>query len=112
MARTRPANQFQSQVLGTVPDMLDDGGLTRNRRAIRELSRRPGGFFWERSSIISVAADDRRKWGMGGISHTGRVHLRLTSGNSREFITLGSASPENIRDGIVSVLGAGVTSAV
>jgi hypothetical protein len=93
-------------------DMLEDDKFMRNRQAIQKLSCLAGGFFLDRSAIISVEADYRSKWGMGGVPHSGHVHVRLASGRSREFILLGAVSPEGIRDRIASVLGGGVTSAM
>jgi len=42
---------------------------------------------------------------MGGVPHSGRIHLHLLSGKSREFILLGDPTPEDIRDRIVSGMG-------
>jgi hypothetical protein len=86
--------------------LLGDEQFMRNRTAIEELSRLPGGFFLSRAEISSIEADDRQEWGMAGIPHTGRIHVRLVSGKSREFIILGTVIPDQIRTKIVSVLGA------
>ena len=93
-------------------EMLEDKEFLRDRKAIEKLSQLRGGFFLERSTIASVEADSRQKWGMGGIPHSGRIHVRFLSGQSREFILLGSVDAEGIRDAIVTVLGAQVTSDV
>jgi len=93
-------------------EMLEDKEFLRDRRAIEKLSWLRGGFFVERSTIASVEADSRQKWGMGGIPHSGRIHVRLLSGQSREFILLGGVDAEGIRDRIVAVLGTQVTSDV
>ncbi len=93
-------------------EMIEDNEFMRNRRVIEKLSRLAGGFFLDRSAIVSVEAVDRRKWGMGGIPHTGRIHLRLSTGQSREFVTLGSVNPESVRDRIAAALGVGVPTSV
>ena len=92
--------------------MLEDTEFLRAREAIKKLSQLRGGFFLERSKITSVAAYDRQKWGMGGILHSGRILVRLNSGQSREFILLGSVDREDVRNRIVQVLGTQVTSVV
>lgn len=86
--------------------MLGDEEFMRNRTAIGELSRLRGGFFLSRSEISSIEADDRQEWGMTGIPHTGRIHVHLVTGESREFIVLGKVIPDRIRTKIVSALGA------
>jgi hypothetical protein len=90
--------------------MLEDKDFLRDRKAIEKLSLLRGGFFLEWSTIASVEADYRQKWGMGGIPHSGRIQVRLFSGQSRESILLGSVDKEGLRDMIVRVLGAQVTS--
>jgi len=89
-------------------EMLEDSEFMRNRQVIEKLSRLAGGFFLDRSLIVSVEAVDRQKWGMGGIPHSGRIQLRLGAGQSREFILLGNVDPVEVRDRIVSALGVGV----
>jgi len=90
--------------------MLTDDEFIRDRQAIEKLSRLRGGFFMERALITSIEADDRQKWGMGVILHSGRIHVILNTGRSREFILLGTQSPAAVRDGIVSSLAGGVPS--
>jgi hypothetical protein len=80
--------------------MLQDPVLMRDREAVRRLSDLKGGFFIPRSEIVSVAVIHRNKWGMGRIPHSGRIKIRLSSGKSREFILLGSVSPESIQQSI------------
>lgn len=93
-------------------EMLKDDEFMRGREAIRRLSRLRGGFFLERGVIDRVEADDRQKWGMGGILHSGRIHVFLKTGRSREFILLGVQYPEEARDRISTTLAGSVTSAV
>ena len=82
--------------------MLDDPELMRDRGAVEDLAKLKGGFFIPGSEIAYVEATDRSKWGMGGIPHSGRIRIGLTTGKWREFILLGSVSPEMIRDRVQS----------
>ena len=90
--------------------MLREEQLTRNRKAIQKLSQLSGGFVLDRIDIASVTDSDRRKWGMGGLPHSGSVRVRLVSGKSREFILLGRVTPGRIRHKIISILGVRATS--
>jgi hypothetical protein len=85
--------------------MLDDEEFMRDRIAIKKLSELRGGFFLDRSQIASIVSDDRGEWGMAGIPHSGRIRVRLVSGESREFIILGAAHPYRVRDKIASEYG-------
>jgi hypothetical protein len=105
-----PRTNFNPSYFGPYQEMLEDNEFMRNRRAIEKLSQLRGGFFLQGSAIISVVADDQSKWGMGGIPHSGRIKVRLSSGKSREFILLGRVSPEGIRDRIVLAQGDPVAS--
>lgn len=78
--------------------MLEDPELIGDRGAIQDLARLKGGFFIPQSEIANVVASDKSKWGMGGIPHSGRIRVEFTNGKWREFILLGSAVPEAIRD--------------
>jgi hypothetical protein len=49
---------------------------------------------------------------MGGVPHSGRIHVRLASGVSREFILLGDVDVDGVRDQIVFALGTPITSVV
>jgi hypothetical protein len=81
--------------------MLEDPALMRDLGAVEDLAKLKGGFFIPSSDIAYVEASDKSKWGMGGIPHSGRVRIGLTGGKPREFILLGSVSPEVIRDRIL-----------
>lgn len=85
--------------------ILDDEEFMRDRIAIKKLSELRGGFFLDRSEIASIVSDDRCEWGLAGIPHSGRIRLRLISGESREFIILGAAHPYRVRDKIASEYG-------
>lgn len=93
-------------------EMLEDPGLMRDAVAIKRLSGLKGGFFWRSDQIEHLSADDRSQWGMGGVVHSGHVRVRLVTGVSKNFIILGEAIPAEIRDRIISLTGAGVTSGV
>jgi hypothetical protein len=85
--------------------MLADPDLMRDQGAIEDLAGLKGGFFIPVADIASVEASDKSKWGMGGIPHSGRIQIGLTNGKSREFILLGSVSPEAIRDSVLMACG-------
>jgi hypothetical protein len=85
-------------------EMLEDPVLLRDRNAIRKLSQLPGGFFLPVSEVSSVKVIDGQKWGMGGIPHSGRILVSLSSGKSREFILLGSVYNDGIRDKMLATL--------
>ena len=89
--------------------MLQDERLMRNHAAIQKLSDLPGGFFFGRSEIASIADDDLKKWGMSGLPHTGNIRVRLISGVSREFIVLGNINTGRIRHKMISILGVQVS---
>lgn len=89
--------------------MLLDERLMRNHTAIQKLSSLPGGFFFARSEIASIADDDRKKWGAGGLPHTGTIRVRLVSGMSREFIVLGNMHTGRITHKIGSIVGVRAT---
>jgi hypothetical protein len=84
----------------------------RDRRAIEELSQLRGGFFIERSAIVSVEYDERQKWGMGGIPHSGRMKVKLVGGKNREFILLGCEIGDELKDKIVTTLGIAASNQV
>ena len=90
--------------------MLHDERKTRNRKSIQKLSQLAGGFFLDRMEIESVTDSNRRKWGMGGLPHSGSIRVRMVSGKSREFVLLGRVNPGRIRHKIISILGVGATS--
>jgi hypothetical protein len=86
-------------------EMLTDDEFMRDRQAIEKLSRLRGGFFIERSAIAAVAYNERQKWGMGGIPHSGRINVKLVDGKTREFILLGFAIGDELKDKIATTIG-------
>lgn len=98
-----PVSAARPQFYEPYQKMLDDPELMRDRGAVEDLAKLKGGFFIAGSDITYVEATDKSKWGMGGITHSGRIRIGLTTGRKwREFIVLGSVSPEAIRDRILS----------
>ncbi|RSL19290.1 hypothetical protein EDE15_4952 [Edaphobacter aggregans] len=97
-----PVSAARPQFYEPYKEMLDDPKLMRDRGAVKDLAKLKGGFFIPGSEIAYVEATDKSKWGMGGIPHSGRIRIGLTTGKWREFILLGSVSPEVIRDRILS----------
>lgn len=83
-------------------NMLEDQELMRDMGAVRDLSKLQGGFFIPSGEIAVIEASDRAKWGMGGIPHSGRIRIGLTSGKLREFIVLGAVNPQAIRARFIS----------
>jgi len=68
----------------------------------QSMMKQRGSFFVERGDIASVIFDPTSKWGMGPIPHSGKVHVRTTSGKSREFILLGRQDGQAVRAAILS----------
>src|SRR5579862_7929109 len=71
-------------------EMLSDPNLIHSCETAAKLADLDGGFIIPRSEILSAEIIYGKKWGMGGIPHSGRIRLRLVSGAAREFILLGS----------------------
>jgi hypothetical protein len=73
--------------------------LVHPKRLARARAHEPGSpsylslhrlnFAISRSAISCLRYDPRPKWGMGTVPHTGRLHVDLIDGKSREFILLG-----------------------
>ena len=45
-------------------------------------------FSVPRSVVLGLRFDPRKKWGMGLVPHSGRIHLSMRDGTNREFILL------------------------
>jgi len=97
-----PVSAARPQFYEPYQKMLDDPELMRDRGAVEDLAKLKGGFFIPNLDIAYVRASDKSKWGMAGIPHSGRIRIGLSTGKWREFILLGSVSPEVIRDRILS----------
>lgn len=97
-----PVSAVRPQFFEPYQRMLEDPELMRDRGAVEDLAKLKGGFSIAGSDISYVEASDKSKWGMGGIPHSGRIRIGLTSGKWREFILLGSVSPEVIRDTVLA----------
>ena len=82
--------------------LLEDGELMRDLTAIKKLAALRGGFFIPRAEIRSVEEVPKRKPGMGGIPHTGRILIYFASGGRREFILLGNVDAARIAQSILT----------
>lgn len=85
--------------------LLDDPDLAEGSPAFEELMQQRHGFFLHYADIDSVEFVDRQKWGMGGVPHVGKLVVRIRLRRTREFILLGSAHGQVIRNTIVSRMG-------
>ena len=97
-----PVSAARRQFFEPYQRMLEDPELMCDRGAVEDLAKLKGGFSIADSDIAYVEATHDSKWGMGGIPHSGRLRIGLTNGEWREFILLGSVSPEEIRDRILA----------
>ena len=89
-------------------DYLEVKEVIPSPNAIRKLSKLPGGFFISRSDIRSVEFVDKKKWGMSGIPHSGKLYVKQESKGTREFILLGFVDGESIRQEIIKKYGLSV----
>ncbi len=106
-----PVSNLRPRFYEPYQEMLADPELIRDLEAVRDLASLNGGFFIPSSDILSFETTDKSKWGMGGIPHSGKIWIKMTNGKSREFILLGSVSPESIRDQILSSVARSAASA-
>lgn len=78
---------------GDAADLGDDKRLARARShpagSPDYLALHRCNFSTPRSSIASVRFDPRRKWGMGPVPQSGRLHVEVRGGKRRELILLG-----------------------
>jgi hypothetical protein len=85
--------------------LLDDPEMTPGSPEFEKLMHRRHTFHVPYPEIRSVTFEDRQKWGMDGIPHVGMLRLEFrTHRRTREFILLGNAHGQLIRDTIVSKL--------
>lgn len=61
----------------------------RKPSVARQLAARSGGFFISRDQILAMDYLEKKKWGLGGIPHSGILRISLTTGKNRVFIILG-----------------------
>jgi hypothetical protein len=85
-----------------VEELLDDPEMAPGSPGFLELLHEMTTFTIPYASIESVEFAPKRKWGMGPILHTGLLNVRFKQGRKREFILLGSACGETIRNAITS----------
>lgn len=96
-----PVSNLHRNYFASYLDLLKDPALMSSPEAVEKLANLGGGFTIPRSDVESVAFDPTAKWGMGGIPHSGKINIKLSSGRSREFILLGSQEGERIRHQIL-----------
>jgi hypothetical protein len=97
-----PVGNRDSLYFKSVEEMLDDPEVEPASRDFEEwMSERPG-FFIPRKQIVSADFVPTKKWGMGSIPHSGKLYVQLTENRKREFILLGNADGEYLREAIIS----------
>ena len=84
-----------------IEELLDDPEMSPGSAPFNELMQGPNTFLIPYSEIRSVAFTGKTKWGMGRILHSGILLLGLPEGRTREFILLGAAYGEGIRNSIL-----------
>lgn len=97
-----PVTNMQPTYFQTYAKIITDPALMHNREAVQKLAELKGGFVIPRSQIMGVEIIRGKKWGMGGIPHTGRIQVRLASGSTREFILLGNVDAERVQQEILA----------
>ncbi|MEP6715822.1 MAG: hypothetical protein ABJC09_09610 [Terriglobia bacterium] len=84
-----------------IEELLDDPEMSPGSAAFNELMRGPNTFVIPYGEIRSVDFAGKTKWGMGRILHSGILTLGLPEGGNREFVLLGAAYGEGIRNAIL-----------
>jgi hypothetical protein len=95
-----PVSTKSPQFYKPIEELLDDPEMSPGSAAFNELMCGPNTFVIAYGEIRSVDFSARTKWGMGGILHSGILSLGLSKGKNREFILLGAAYGEGIRNSI------------
>lgn len=88
----------ESFVPSHVVDKYRDVNL--DSTSIRNVNR--SNFVISRSQIHSVSFDESTKWGMGSVPHSGKLYVKSSDGNNREFILLGNQKGFELRDKLLS----------
>jgi hypothetical protein len=83
---------------------LDDPEMEPGSIAFNEFIDDPKAFLIPYDEIKSAQFVAKAKWGMGPISHSGILTLALVKGGRREFILLGAAYGDGIRNAIAARL--------
>src|ERR1700690_321957 len=104
--------KFSGPVTTSVPEfykpaegLLDDPEMTPGSAVFNDLMHGPDTFLIPFSAITSVDFAGRTKWGMGPIFHSGILSLGPTRGRKSEFVLLGRAYGDGIRDLILAKAG-------
>jgi hypothetical protein len=88
-----------------VEALFDDPEMMPGSAEFEKVMHRRHSFRVPYSEIRSVTFEDRQKWGMDGIPHVGMLRLEFrTHRRTREFILLGNAHGQLIRDTIIAKL--------
>jgi hypothetical protein len=85
-----------------VEGMLDDPEVEPGSSDFKEWMNERPGFLIPTGQIVRADFDPTKKWGMGSIPHSGKLYLHLTENRKREFILLGDADGEYLREAIIS----------
>jgi hypothetical protein len=62
------------------------------------LSVNKANFKINKTDIIEVNYDPRKKWGMGPYPHDGKIYIKTNDEKTREFIILGDQSGDEIKN--------------
>ena len=60
------------------------------------LRKTPYNFQYHKADITNSWYDPSKKWGMGSVSHSGKLYLTINSNKTREFILLGLQQGKDI----------------
>jgi hypothetical protein len=88
-----------------IEELLDDPEMAHGTTVFTDLMHGQGTFLIPYRGIRSVEFIPKTKWGMGPILHAGILSLGHTDGRTREFILLGAAYGDGIRDAILAKTG-------
>jgi hypothetical protein len=80
---------------------LEDPELMHDLIAVKRLAGLKGGFLTPRAEIRLAEAIPKRKPGMAGIPHTGRIVVHVVSGGKREFVPPGTIDTTRIVQSIL-----------
>ena len=100
-----PVTTSSPQFYRPIEELLDDPEMECGSAAFTDLMHGPDTFLIPYKAIRSVDFTAKTKWGMGPILHAGILSLGLTAGRKREFILLGAAYGDGIRDAILAKTG-------
>jgi hypothetical protein len=88
-------------------EFANDPELVPGSEDFEMMMKESSSFFIARNEITTVDYVPTPKWGMGNVPHSGKLYVRMKSGNSRELVLLGSQNGEAVRAAVLS--GTGIT---